>query len=125
MRRVINYLAAAAAIFFLAMVTLAIPSFFDPEFEVANNSSGTVSVVAAWRSHEKMIGNIAPMSSYEFSVDDEAAMIFRVHYASGKEVESEPMYFTSGTKVIATISGDSMVVRYDFETKQGTGGAAR
>lgn len=125
MRRIFNYLTAAAAVFFLALLILAIPSFFDPEFAVVNNSSETVSVIAAWRSQEKVIGSIDPMSSREFSIDDEAAMTFKVRYASGKEIESDPLYFTSGAKVIATISSDGIAVQYDFEKKQGTEGAAR
>ena len=113
--RISKALTAASILFFLALVIFAIPSFFDPEFEVINRSSETVSVFAAWRGGERDIGEILPQSSHRFSVDDEAAMTFRVRFSSGREIESEPLYFTRGTKVIATISRDGMEVRYDFD----------
>ena len=116
LRRISNILTAAAALFLFALLILAVPSFFDPEFEVVNNSSGAVSVVAEWRGSKKEIGTIEPMSFYRFSIDAEAAMKFRVRYASGNEVKSEPIYFTSGTKVIATISDTGIKVQYDQET---------
>lgn len=115
-RRIFNILTAAAVLFFAALVILAAPSFYDPEFEVVNNSSEAVSIVAAWRYKEKQIGSIESMSSHRFSVNDEAAMKFKVRYASGKEIDTEPMYFTSGIKVIVIISSDGIDVRYDHET---------
>jgi len=114
-RRISNILTVAAVFYFIALLILATPSFFDPEFEIVNNASEAVSVVATWRSNEKQIGKIQSMSSYRFSVNDETAMKFKVRYASGREVESEPQYFTSGIKVIATISSDGIEVRYDHE----------
>lgn len=114
--RIFNILTVVAVLFFIALIILAVPSFFDPEFEIVNNSSEAVSVIATWRSNEKQIGEIQSMSSHRFSVNDEAAMKFKVRYASGKEVESEPVYFTSGIKIIGTISNDGIDVRYDFET---------
>jgi len=112
-RRLFNFLTAAAVLSFFALLILTIPSFMDPEFKVINNASEAVSVVAVWRDRKKNIGNIDPMSSIKFSVDDEAAMTFRVHYISGTEIETEPLYFTSGIKVIVTISQDDIEVRYD------------
>ena len=53
------------------------------------------------------------MSSHRFSIDDEAAMSFTVRYASGEKIKSEPLYFTSGMKVIAGISSDGIEVGYD------------
>jgi hypothetical protein len=115
-RRIFNILTVATALFFIVLLILATPSFFDPEFEIVNNSAEAVSVVAVWRNNEKKIGRIPSMSSHRFSVEDEAAMQFRVRYASGRVVETEPLYFTSGIKVIATISSDGVIVRYDHET---------
>lgn len=115
-RRIFNILTVATVLFFIALLVLVAPSFFDPEFVVVNSSSEAVSVVATWRSNEKQIGRIQSMSSHRFSVDDEAAMTFKVRYTSGKEVESEPLYFTRGIKVIATISSAGIEVRYDHET---------
>jgi len=118
-RRIFNILTVAAVLFFIVLLILATPSFFDPEFEIVNNSSEAVSVVATWRNNEKKIGEIRSMSSHRFSVNDEAAINFKVRYTSGREVETEPVYFTCGIKVIATISSDGVKVRYDHETYQG------
>ena len=116
LNRLFKTLTAASLLFFLALLIFAIPSFFDPGFEVVNNSSETVFVIAAWRNHQKDVGEILPGASHQFSVDDEAAMTFVVRFSSGKEIESEPLYFTRGTKIIATITGDGIAVRYDFES---------
>lgn len=112
-RRVFQFLTLTALLFFVVLVILAAPSFFDPAFEVVNESTEPVFVVAEWRGEEKTIGNIGPMATYEFCVDAEAAMKFRVGYLGGVEIESEPIYFTSGTTVIATITGNAVRVRYE------------
>lgn len=114
-RLIANGLTIAALLFLAGLAILAVPLFFDPAFEVLNESSETVFVVAEWGGEKKEIGNIHPMSSYEFSVNAEAAMIFRVSYPGGGEAKSEPIYFTSGLKVIATISSGEITVRYDHE----------
>jgi hypothetical protein len=115
-RRIFNVLTAASLIFFVVLVILAAPSFFDPEIEVVNSTSEVVSVVAKWRSTEKNIGKLESKSTYRFSVDDEAAIMFKVRYGNGKEVETEPLYFTSGINVIAEITSDGIEVRYNHET---------
>jgi hypothetical protein len=115
LRSIFRHLTAAAAVFFVALLIFAVPSFFAPEFELVNRSSEAVSVVAAWRSNEKRIERIDAMSSYRFVVGDEAAMTFTVRYPNGKEVESEPLYFTRGIKVIATITDDGIDARYEHE----------
>jgi hypothetical protein len=109
-------LAGVAVVLFAALLTLAIPSLSDAGFELVNRSSDTVSVVAAWRDQEKDLGTIHPGGSFRFSVSDEAAMTFRVRYGDGREAGSEPIYFTSGVKVMASISDDSVNVRYDFDS---------
>ncbi|MDC1286388.1 hypothetical protein N8198_00725 [Gammaproteobacteria bacterium] len=103
-------------VFFAGLTILAIPSFFDPEFEIKNASPGIVSVVAIWRGNEKYIGEIQPMSSYIFSISDEAGIKFRVTYADKKTIESKETYFTSGIKIITIITVDAVEVTYDFAT---------
>jgi len=44
----------------LCAVILAAPSFFNLEFEVINNASDPVSVIAVWQNNEKHLGNIQP-----------------------------------------------------------------
>jgi hypothetical protein len=41
-------------------------------------------------------------------------MVFAVRFADGREIESKPVYFTSGTTINASISEDSVDVSYDF-----------
>ena len=115
-RRSLNILTATSLIFFLgALAIFVVPSFFDPEFEIVNTTSTAVSVTAAWRSSEKNIGSIEPKSTYRFSVDDEAAMLFRIRYEDGREFETRPLYFTSGIRVVAEISEDVVAVRYQTD----------
>lgn len=71
-------------------------------------------MVATWRNNEKKIDKIQSMSSRRFNVNDEAGMKFKVRFSSGKEAETEPLYFTRAVKVIAAISGDGVEVRYDW-----------
>ena len=111
-----KFIAGVAVVLFTALSILAIPFFSDADFEVVNGSSGAVSVVAAWRNRGKDLGTIQPGKSFRFSLSDEAAMTFRVRYADGGELGNEPIYFTSGTKVIAMIYDSSVDVRYDFDS---------
>ena len=90
------------------------PSFFDPEFEVINRSSETVSVFAAWRGGERDIGEILPQSSHQFSVDDEAAMTTSESAFQRPGDRASRRMSPRGTKVIATISVTNAVG--DFET---------
>ena len=113
--RIFSTLNVAAVVFFIVLVILAAPSFFDPTFEIVNKSTTPVFVVAEWLNKEKTVGNLEPASTYEFSLSNEAAMTFRVSYSGGREIESEPIYFTRGTKVIATITIDAVKVIYDHE----------
>ena len=115
-RHIYRVLSVASFLFFAVLAIFAIPSFLPPAFEVVNESTEPVFVVAEWRNEEKEIGNINPMSSYEFRISDEAAMKFSVTYPGGGKAESEQIYFTRGVKVIATITDKDIKVRYDSET---------
>lgn len=112
--RNVNVLTLAAALFLLALLIIAVPSFLDPEFEVINESSEAVSVVASWHRNDMQVGELRPMASRQFSIDDEATITFKVRYQSGKEVSSEPLYFTSGSRIVATVSDAAIEARYDF-----------
>ncbi|MBT8448133.1 MAG: hypothetical protein KJO69_00485, partial [Gammaproteobacteria bacterium] len=92
LRRIFNILTVASLIFFTALTVWAIPSFFYPKFEIVNDSTESIFVVAEWRNESKEVGSIEPMSSYIFSIDAEAAMKFRVIYADGRQADSEQIY---------------------------------
>ncbi len=113
--RVSKILNTIALLGLVALAISAIPSFLHPKFEVTNSAAETVSVTAVWRNNEKELGDIPPEATQKFAVNDEAAMVFRVSYAKGMVIESEPIYFSSGMRVIATISNSAIDVRSDFE----------
>ena len=113
--RVFKALTLGATLFFLVLLYFAVPAFLDPVFEVVNRSPEPVSVIALWRGNERAVGTIEPMMSRRFSVDDEAAMVFRVAYASGSIAESKPLYFSRGLSLIATVTANGVTARYDFE----------
>ncbi|WP_322522168.1 hypothetical protein SR882_04595 [Guyparkeria halophila] len=115
LRCLYNALTIVALLYIALMVVLAVPSFFDPQFEIRNESAEPVSVIAEWRDQEKAFPDIAAASTVEFSVEDEAGMVFRVRYADGRQVESEPIYFSRGLTVIATITEEGVEVRYDHD----------
>ena len=116
LRRIYNALTVAGLLYLAVMAVLVVgPSFFDPQFDIRNRSGETVSVVAVWRDKKREFVDIAPSGRVEFSVSDEAGMSFRVRYPDGREIASEPVYFTLGTTVIATINADDIDVRYDHD----------
>jgi len=47
---------------------------------------------------------------------DEALMVFAVRYADGREIESQPIYFTSGVVVNISITQDGVDVKRDIDT---------
>ncbi len=61
------------------------------------------------------IGNYAIIYETAVSINDEGAITFRITYENGKTVDSSPIYFSRGTKVIVTILGNEVKLRYDFE----------
>jgi len=94
------------------------PNFMNPQFEIVNESPHVAFLSAYWRHESREIGAIQPSSSYRFTVNGEAAMKFVGRLPDGPEIESEEIYFTGGTGVVATITESSIEVSYDFETKQ-------
>lgn len=98
-------------------VALLMHLFRDAEFLIANETPYPVSVVAAWRNQIDDLGAIPPSTTYRFSLRDEAAMTFTAQYPDGRQMESEEIYFTAGTGVVATITESGIQVRYDFERR--------
>ena len=112
-----KYLAISTTAIVLLVGILAIvvaPYFLEPKFVVANESSNDVYVSAHWRDKERDIGIIQSGSKYTFSVSDEAAMRFVVRYDDGSVVESDEIYFTSGSVVYAKITDTAVKIDYDF-----------
>ena len=97
-------------------VSMVAPFLKDPRFEIINQSQHVVYVSAYWGDKIKDLGPIQPSSTYEFNVSDEAAMKFTGRYSDGRVIDSEEIYFTGGTGVIATIIEKAIEVKYDHET---------
>ena len=51
-------LTIASLLFLVIFVSISTPSVFEPDFQVINDTTGTIYVVAMWRSNEKVIGEI-------------------------------------------------------------------
>jgi len=114
--RIFNALTIASVLFLAILVLVALPTYSDSVFEITNKTDERVFVVARWRDKELEVGEITPTSTYEYSVDDESAIIFHVSYLGGANVESEPIYFTSGIRIIVMITDNAVDVRYDHES---------
>lgn len=84
-----------------------------PMFSVVNSSSDTVTVIAYWREQNKNLGEIHPNEKIEFEVKDEAAMSFIVSKSNGQVLKSDPIYFTSGSKIKILINEDTINTVYD------------
>lgn len=113
LQRLFKYLSIASLVVILVLFLLAIPAFLDPMFEVRNKSSVSVTLQAFWRHETKTIGPIESGGSSGFSLDDEAGISFRVHYADGRVVDSEPIYFGRGIKVNVEVADDEVKAGYD------------
>ena len=105
-----------ALVVIAAIVAVIAYSFRDAEFEIINETGEAVFVVAFWADQRADIGSVAPGATRSFSVGAEAAMKFRVRYPDGREVATEEIYFTGGTRVLVRISGHGVTLRYDFES---------
>lgn len=83
-------------------------------FRLANDTTKNVNVTAIWLGKSRDLGVVKAGSHRPVTVRGEAAMVFAVRYADGREIESKPVYFTSGTTINVRISKDSIDVSYDF-----------
>jgi len=95
---------------------MAAPLLKNPQFEVINQSQQVVHVFAYWRDKNRVLGPVQPSATKVFSVKDEAAMRFTGRFPDGREINSEEIYFTNGTRVVATITENGIQLKYDHET---------
>ncbi|TLU66143.1 hypothetical protein FE810_05325 [Thalassotalea litorea] len=75
-----------------------------PKFRVENRSPSPVHVVSYWRNESKDLGLLNSGDIVIFEINAEAAMTFKVTLSNGEVIITEPMYFTSGTKIYAQIN---------------------
>lgn len=112
-QKLLKYLSITSLGVIFVLFLLMMPAFLDPMFEVRNKSSLSITVQAFWRSETKTIGPIGPGGSSGFSLDDEAGISFRVRYADGRVVETEPIYFGSGIRVNVEVADGEVKTGYD------------
>ena len=110
----------AGAILFVLLISwlsyTVAPYVATPAFTVINETDGAVEVTATWRDQSKSFGSIDSRQRVEFEVSAEAAMSFTASFANGTVLSSEPIYFTSGLAITATIQDERIDVTYDERT---------
>ena len=87
-----------------------------PRFQISNDSAQAVTVAVTRRDKSRDLGVIEAGSRISLTAKDEASMVFTVRYADGREIESQPIYFTSGIVVKVIISQDGVDVERDIDT---------
>ena len=85
-------------------------------FQILNDSSQAVSVTVTRRNKSRDLGTIEAGSRISLMASDEALMVFAVRSADGREIESQPIYITSGVVVNISISQDSVDIKHDVDT---------
>lgn len=113
MRKVDSYLTVVSLLVILLLAVIAAPSFFDPVFQCRNSARESASVEVFWRDQRMLVGELRPGESTEFTLDAEAAIVFKVHFAAGRKLESRPLYFSDGTRITAVILDDEIKLEYD------------
>ena len=91
-------------------------SALGPKFLVTNATSQSVTVIAKWRDQSRRLGAIESGATISLTVRDEASMVFSVHYADGREIDSKPVYFNSGITTNVRISLENIDVTQDVDT---------
>ena len=107
--------ASGAFIFLILAIVLmymVLPKFADPNFTVVNKTQEPVKVTAYWRNNVKDLGFIQPASEYKFIVNDEAGMRFVGTFSGDSVIESNEIYFTAGSVVIAEVYDDKIKLDY-------------
>jgi hypothetical protein len=84
-----------------------------PRFKIANDSLATIVVTAKWRDKVRSLGSIEPDSSTSLTVRDEASMVFEIQFEDGREMTSEPVYFTSGSTTHISVSDAGVSIEHD------------
>ena len=108
---------------FATILVLAISTTFifvketnlGPRFQISNDSGQSVTVTVTRRNKSRNLGTIEAGSQISLTARDEVSMIFMVRYSDGREIESQPIYFTSGILVNLTIGEDGVDVKRDIE----------
>ena len=108
------------AIIILTLIVVGIfivaPQFADSKFTVINQSPEAVNITVFWRDQKFETGSVKPKARYVFTLDDESAVRFTARLKNGNLLESQPIYFTSGTSIIVTVNETDIEVAYDFKT---------
>ena len=87
-----------------------------PRLLISNDSAQDVSVTAIRSDRSRELGIVKAGSRISFVVRDEGSMVFAVQYEDGREIESKPIFFTSGTTTNVSISSDSIDVKRENDT---------
>jgi len=88
----------------------------NPVFIVANNSGQPISITVTTPEKVKDLGSVASGGKRSFKARDETTMTLRVRYSDDRELDSGPMYFTNGIRVIAMV--DKETIELERESAQ-------
>jgi len=86
-----------------------------PRFNISNDSTQNVTVIALWRNQSRDLGIIESGSTISLTVRDEASMVFNVSYADGRKTSSTPVYFSSGQAINVSITQGGIDVQHDLD----------
>lgn len=112
LRRIAFALCALAALY--AALFLGVAYWAKPTMVIRNHSGVTVQVEARWGTNRKQLPAIAPGAKRRFKVGGESAMGFVVTYPDGKQISTEPVYFTITTTVTAIVTDSTVEVTSNF-----------
>lgn len=88
-----------------------------PRFYISNDSAEAVAVTVSRLDKSRNLGAIEPGSRISLTSRDDASMVFTVRYADGREIESQPIYFTSGIVVNVIVTQDGLDVKREIDTE--------
>ena len=80
----------------------------NPVFIVANNADLPISISVITPAKAKDLGSVASGGKRSFKARDETTLTLRVRYSDGREINSSPVYFTNGIRVIATVDKEQI-----------------
>ena len=90
----------------------AAPYFAAAKFNITNTTSNNAVLSAEWRDNIKSIGIIEPTETIDFTIDDEASVIFTATLNNNVVLKSQPLYFTSGTNIQIEIHHNEIMSNY-------------
>ena len=81
-----------------------------PRLLISNDTAQSVNIAVIRSGRRRDLGTLEAGSRMPFVVRDEGSLVFAVRYEDGRAIESEPVFFASGTTTNVSISPDGIGV---------------